>query len=1699
MRKKLSLLVMSITFLIGLMYGLTYGVTPVEAQYELYDPYPIKIEPDGGHAHYKHGDTIMFLMEFSVYVSCDQYAPSYPALQFKGPEDNMLILDWYRGEPLISYGENHYFRLELTDNVPDGLYSLHDYNPNTCDYDGATYYPGNTIEYFRGLSSGIVIDNVPPEITGATITTDTTHQIVFNVGETIEFEVTFNEAIGHPEDLSLLLNNEGVADYKGKTNDQTLLFSYTVQANQDVEMLDTVQLQGMLQDLAGNEAGAAAKNVTISSNPGIIIDTKAPVISVDLPSTSHYARTHDITLQIEDRDMEPSVFHLWNLSSTPPPSSGTINEIGAAGDRLLPQPGSVSGDYYIHIRAHDDVNNEAIATFGPYKFDNEPPTVAFSEAPQSSREPLHITITGSDNLSGVKQLAYRWAGEGDYIMAEHSTVDVTTPNADGVYTLEVIVTDEADNTRSYAHGPFTIDVTPPEVTFSKQGDATPAQMHAVDLTITDSHVADAQVFVQWTADATYPGDDSSGWQLLYNGDLPLQQQTVTSPPGASGSLHLHVKAIDGLGHIARQSTTSSFVVDNTPPDVEFIPNGNNGIYAQVANVQLQIDGATTAFNGYDILYVISSETTVDEASADWLTSIDGALSITGRSGAYYIHVLVTDEAGNSRLTASKLFAVDDLPPTGDVNFAKQYTNETSALVHLSAQDNIADSLIDVTYSLNSGPWSGWTSFTPHLQINLDPLIEGTQTIAVKYKDSAGNESVVYTAETVLDTTPPTVVDVTFNPPLSEWTNDAVEVVLEYADNLSPNGSVSQTFTDNGSYTLEFFDLAGNKKTHDITIANIDKVKPQIGFYPDGTAVPQQAVSATITATDNVSSGSDLRVYYGWSPSSTEAPTDWTEHLDMDVALHLADVNGHWYLWAKAIDEAGNEQIGHSASFLLDNQPPTAVITYDPSTRTANDVIARITFDEATTIVHPADGSAEVIFTENGEFTFEFIDVAGNRAEATAIVDWIDDSLPSAQVIRTPSTWTNEDVEVTLRVDGDPPRHLTDIIGPPGSELIRIITKEYGELTTLPAESVTVTEAVYRLTQNGEITYSIVDLETGMINADEKIVVDYIDRVAPTAHLAFSHTTWTNEDVIVTLYPSDDRTHVTVLGESSYRFTANGSHTFYFRDEAGNMAEKTATVNFIDKETPIPVVTFDYSTWTTEAVTASITFSNETEPVHILNLDGESSYTFAENGEKTIHFRDVAGNVGQTTIVVNWIDREAPTGYLTYSTTDWTNKDVTVTLHAQDNSGEAVDFIVEGNEGGNQHTFTENGEFTFVVMDAAGNQSSFTARVQRIDKTPPQANVYYSTTTSTNAAVQVTISADKQITVLNNEGRTFYNFSDNGEFTFTIIDRAGNMTDVHTKVDWIDRTPPLAEVTYSTTEPTNQPVIATVTANEDFYVQNNNRSHHYVFTENGSFTFYIQDLAGNVTEIVASVDNINASAAQIELVYSETEPTTADVTVEVLSDRSLTFNNNGGSPIVTFRQNGIFRLEATDAFGQHYLIPIEVDYIDRIHPQIRFEQGEQLLIKQGEAVEPLDGVEAFDNLDGDITDKLDVVHDIDTSKPGQYTLIYRVQDRAGNETVVERKALVLETDELIVFVNGQAPTADGLTLRTSELSLQIFAERGDVTVRWSEGRHYLGEFKMNEALLTEPMLTIERQNYYSFLIEDQQRQYKLIHVYVIPTY
>ncbi|HAB67576.1 MAG TPA: hypothetical protein DCE23_09450, partial [Firmicutes bacterium] len=127
--------------------------------------------------------------------------------------------------------------------------------------------------------------------------------------------------------------------------------------------------------------------------------------------------------------------------------------------------------------------------------------------------------------------------------------------------------------------------------------------------------------------------------------------------------------------------------------------------------------------------------------------------------------------------------------------------------------------------------------------------------------------------------------------------------------------------------------------------------------------------------------------------------------------------------------------------------------------------------------------------------------------------------------------------------------------------------------------------------------------------------------------------------------------------------------------------------------------------------------------------------------------------------------------------------------------------------------------------------------------------------------------------------------------------------------WIDKVLPIAEVTYSTKEPTNNKVIATLAnASEEITIINNGGLDTYVFEENGTFEFEIQDKAGNINKIKAEVTNIDKVAPSVEIEYSTKETTDKAVTATIVPNEDIIVINNDGSLVYVFNENGEFTFE-----------------------------------------------------------------------------------------------------------------------------------------------------------------------------------------------
>lgn len=96
--------------------------------------------------------------------------------------------------------------------------------------------------------------------------------------------------------------------------------------------------------------------------------------------------------------------------------------------------------------------------------------------------------------------------------------------------------------------------------------------------------------------------------------------------------------------------------------------------------------------------------------------------------------------------------------------------------------------------------------------------------------------------------------------------------------------------------------------------------------------------------------------------------------------------------------------------------------------------------------------------------------------------------------------------------------------------------------------------------------------------------------------------------------------------------------------------------------------------------------------------------------------------------------------------------------------------------------------------------------------------------------------------------------------------------------------------------------------------------------------------------------------------------------------------------------------ANDIEGNRYEEKLTVSIIDSIPPQLN---GSDATITVGETIDLLANVSAEDNVDGDLTNQIEVTSDFNSSQSGTHVIYYRVSDKSQNVSEFTREITVLE--------------------------------------------------------------------------------------------
>lgn len=99
-------------------------------------------------------------------------------------------------------------------------------------------------------------------------------------------------------------------------------------------------------------------------------------------------------------------------------------------------------------------------------------------------------------------------------------------------------------------------------------------------------------------------------------------------------------------------------------------------------------------------------------------------------------------------------------------------------------------------------------------------------------------------------------------------------------------------------------------------------------------------------------------------------------------------------------------------------------------------------------------------------------------------------------------------------------------------------------------------------------------------------------------------------------------------------------------------------------------------------------------------------------------------------------------------------------------------------------------------------------------------------------------------------------------------------------------------------------------------------------------------------------------------------------------------------------NGKVVYKVKDSSGNEAVVEREIKYADVVAPELVLSGNADITLQAGESYkEP--GFTATDDVDGDITDRVQITGDVDTNRAGTYTLTYTVTDSFGNKTEATR--------------------------------------------------------------------------------------------------
>ena len=350
----------------------------------------------------------------------------------------------------------------------------------------------------------------------------------------------------------------------------------------------------------------------------------------------------------------------------------------------------------------------------------------------------------------------------------------------------------------------------------------------------------------------------------------------------------------------------------------------------------------------------------------------------------------------------------------------------------------------------------------------------------------------------------------------------------------------------------------------------------------------------------------------------------------------------------------------------------------------------------------------------------------------------------------------------------------------------------------------------------------------------------------------------------------------------------------------------------------------------------------------LSSDGTKIKLNENVNEATVTIK--GGAIADSKFVVKVDDGKPPVLDAKYSTTEPTNKSVTVTITSNKELKELEGWKLSADKLSITKEYTQNVTEEITVQDFAGNTGKTKVVINNIDVTAPEVEVEYSTTETTHDTVTVTVKSNEKLkevkgwTLSEDKLILKKEYTDNTEETLIVYDLAGNERKIPIRIANIDKVELEAKVEYSTTEATKGTVKVTIKANkkikqvEGWTLDEAGVTLTKTYAQNAEEVVELQDLVGNKVKVNIKINNIDTTVPQVEVKYSTTEVTKKKVTVTIVANEKLQelegweISEDKLTLTKDYYKNEEEEITILDLVGNKRTIPIKITNIDMVELQ-----------------------------------------------------------------------------------------------------------------------------------------------------------------------